>query len=158
MKTIGRGLLAGLAAGLVLAALDFVDGGTPGRTLPGVLRWFGITIANGTLSRLAGFVLLVVLGGLFGLLFAALQRKQAERGLGEQGRGVPLSRALVTGLLLGLLWWIVFSWLLSNSMNHRSPFALSFAGFLSTFPLDLLFGLVLGATYFQLQERGEARA
>lgn len=141
---IRRGLLAGILAGLVLAILNFVTDGTPGRTLPDALHWFGITIADPTISRFSGFFLLIVLGGLFGLIFGAFQRE----------RSISLSRALLSGLALGLAWWFVFSLVLANIMNHASsPFSLQFGGFLSTFPIDLLFGLVLGAIYYQLQQR-----
>jgi hypothetical protein len=144
MLNIRRGLLAGILAGLVLAILNFVTDGTPGRTLPDALHWFGITIADPTISRFSGFFLLIVLGGLFGLIFGAFQRE----------RSITLSRALLSGLALGLVWWFVFSLVLANIMNHASsPFSLQFGGFLSTFPIDLLFGVVLGAIYFQLQQR-----
>jgi hypothetical protein len=146
---IRRGLLAGILAGLLLAILNFVTDGTPGRTLPDALHWFGITIADPTISRFSGFFLLIVLGGLFGLIFGAVQ--------GE--RSITLSRALLSGLALGLVWWFVFSLVLANIMNHASsPFSLQFGGFLSTFPIDLLFGVVLGAIYFQLQQQRAAEA
>ncbi len=142
MTNIRRGLLAGLLAGLFLAILNFVTDGTPGRTLPDALHWFGITIADPTISRFCGFFLLIVLGGLFGLIFGAFQRNGI----------ITFSRALLSGLALGLVWWLVFSLVLTNIMNHASsPFSLQFGGFLSTFPIDLLFGVVLGATYYQLQ-------
>ncbi len=141
---IRRGLLAGLLAGLLLAMLNFVTDGTPGRTLPDALHWFGITIANPTISRFAGFFLLIVLGGVFGLIFGAFQRE----------RTITISRALLSGLILGLVWWLIFSLVLTNIMNHASsPFSLDFGSFLSTFPIDLLFGVVLGAIYYQFQER-----
>ncbi len=70
------GALAGLLAGLVLATLNFVTDGTPGRTLPEALQWFGIAIADPTTSRFAGFFLITVLGGEFGLIFGALQKER----------------------------------------------------------------------------------
>ena len=143
MTNIRMGLLAGLSAGLLLAMLNFVTDGTPGRTLPDALHWFGITIADPTISRFSGFFLLIVLGGISGLIFGALQRE----------RVITISRALLSGLALGLVWWLVFSLVLTNIMNHTSsPFSLQFGSFLSTFPIDLLFGLVLGAIYYQFQE------
>ena len=148
MQTLRRGLVAGLLAGLVLAMLDFVTDGTPGRLLPEALHWFGITIADPTISRFAGFFLLLVLGGVFGLIFAALQWE----------RIITSSRALLWGLALGLVWWLVFSLLLANIMSHHAPFSLDFGRFLSTFPIDLLFGVVLGAIYFQLQQQRRASA
>src|SRR5260370_10715280 len=143
MTNIRRGLLAGLSAGLLLAMLNFVTDGTPGRTLPDALHWFGITIADPTISRFSGFFLLIVLGGISGLIFGALQRE----------RVITISRALLSGLALRLVWWLVFSLVLTNIMNHASsPFSLQFVSFLSTFPIDLLFGFALGAIYYQFQE------
>ena len=144
MTHIRRGLFAGLLAGLLLAMLNFVSDGTPGRTLPDALHWFGITIADPTLSRFTGFFVLIVLGGIVGIIF----------GLVQGDRAIPISRALLSGLLLGLVWWLVFSLVLTNIMNHASsPFSFQFGMFFATFPIDLLFGLVLGAIYYQLQER-----
>ena len=149
MTSIRRGLLAGLLAGLILATLNFVTDGSPGRTLPDALHWFGIAIADPTNSRFAGFFLIIVFGGVFGLNFGAFQRE----------RIITISRALLSGLVLGLAWWFVFSLVLTNIMNHASsPFSLQFGRFLSTFPIDLLFGLVLGAIYFQFQEKPTAAA
>ena len=149
MTSIRRGLLAGLLAGLILATLNFVTDGTPGRTLPDALHWFGITLADPTTSRFASFFLIIVLGGVFGLIFGMFQRE----------RIITISRALFSGLVLGLAWWFVFSLVLTNIMNHdSSPFSLQFGRFLSTFPIDLLFGLVLGAIYFQFQEKPTAAA
>jgi len=116
--------------------------------LPAALHWFGITIADPTISRFAGFFLLLVLGGLFGLVFGALQRE----------RIITISRALLWGLALGFVWWLVFSLLLANTMSHHAPFSLDFGRFLSTFPIDLLFGVVLGAISFQLQQPHRASA
>jgi uncharacterized membrane protein len=149
MTSIRRGLLAGLLAGLILATLNFVTDGTPGRTLPDALHWFGIAIADPTTGRFAGFFLFIVLGGVFGLIFGAFQREKI----------ITISRALLSGLVLGLVWWLVFSLVLTNIMNHASsPISLEFGRFLSTFPIDLLFGLVLGTIYYQLQERRAATA
>jgi len=148
MHTLRGGLVAGLLAGLVLAMLDFVTDGTPGRLLPEALHWFGITIVDPTISRFAGFFLLIALGGVFGLIFGALQRE----------RIITISRALLSGLALGFVWWLIFSLLLANIMSHRAPFSLDFGRFLSTFPIDLLFGMVLGAISFQLQQQRAAAA
>jgi hypothetical protein len=70
MHTLRRGLLAGILASLVLALLDFVTDGAPGNGFLAVLHWFGLTIADPTISHWAGFLLLLVLGGvLWWLLF-----------------------------------------------------------------------------------------
>ena len=142
MTHIRRGLLAGLLAGLLLALLNFVTDSTPGRTLPDALHWFGITIADPTTSRFAGFFFLIVLGGIAGIIF----------GLVQGGRFISIGRALLSGLVLGLVWWLVFSLLLTNIMNHASSLLnLQFGMFLATFPINLLFGVVLGSIYYQLQ-------
>jgi hypothetical protein len=146
--TLRRGLAAGFLAGLVLAMIDFVTDGAPGNNFPSVLHWFGINPANSTISHFGGFFLLLVLAGIFGLIFGALQR------------ATPISagRALLLGLALGLLWWLIFGLLLNNIMNHASsPFSLSLGGFLASFPIDLLFGMLLGAIYLQLQGRQQRR-
>ncbi len=138
--TLRRGLLAGIFASLVLALLNFVTDGAPGSGFPAVLRWFGLTIADPTISRLSGFLLLLVLGGVFGLIFGALQR----------GKLITAGRALLTGLALGVLWWLLFEVVLANLTNHASsPLSLSFGQFLSSFPLAVLFGVLLGAIYIQ---------
>ena len=144
MTHIRRGLWAGLLAGLLLAMLNFVTDGTPGRTLPDVLHWFGITITDPTLSRFGGFFLLIILGGIAGIIFGIVQGK----------RIITISQALLSGLVLGLVWWVIFSLLLANIMNHSSsPLNLQFGMFLATFPIDLLFGMVLGSIYYQLQDQ-----
>ena len=149
MQTLRRGLLAGFLASLVLAMFDVVTVGAPGNGLPAALHWFGITVADPTLSRWAGFFLLIVLGGVFGLIFGALQRDKL----------ITAGRALLTGLALGVLWWLIFELVLTNIMNHASsPFSLSFGRFLSSFPLDVLFGVLLGAIYVQWQGRQAAEA
>lgn len=149
MHMLRRGLLAGVLASLVLAAFDFVTDGAPGNGLPPVLRWFGITVADPTISRWAGFFLIVLLGGVFGLIFGALQR----------GTVMTASRALLTGLTLGVLWWLIFDLVLTNILNHASsPLSLSFGRFLSSFPLDVLFGVLIGAISIQWQARHAAEA
>ena len=141
-STLRRGLVAGLLAGLVLALFDFVTDGAPGNNFPAVLHWFGLRPANSTLSHYGGFFLLLVLACLFGLIFAVPLR----------GTLVSASRALLWGLALGFAWWLLFGLLLNNIMNHAaSPVSLSLGGFLASFPIDLLFGVLLGAIYLQLQ-------
>jgi hypothetical protein len=147
MHTVRRGLLAGVLASLVLALLDFVTDGAPGNGFPSVLHWFGFTIADPTISRLSGFFLLLVLGGIWGLIFGVLQSDT----LSTSGR------ALLTGLALGVLWWLIFDVVLTNILNHASaPFSLSFGRFLASFPLDVLFGILLGAIFIQWQGRQAA--
>jgi len=142
MQLLRRGLLAGILASLVLATFDFVTDGAPGNGFPGVLHWFGITIADPTISRWVGLLLLLVLGGVFGLLFGALQR----------GKLITTGRALLTGLVLGVFWWLLFEVVLVNITNHASsPFSLSFGQLLASFPLAVLFGVLIGAIFIQWQ-------
>jgi len=142
MHTLRRGFLAGVLASLVLALLDFVTDGAPGNGFPGVLRWFGLTVADPTLSRWVGLLLLLVLGGAFGLLFGALQR----------GKLMTTGRALLTGLAHGVLWWLLLEVVLASITNHTpAPINLNFANFLSSFPLAVLFGILLGAIFMQWQ-------
>jgi hypothetical protein len=149
MQPLRRGLLAGILASLVLAMFDFVTVGAPGNGLPAALHWFGIALADPTLSRWVGLLLLIVLGGVFGLIFGALQRDKL----------ITAGHALLTGLALGVLWWLIFELVLTNIMNHASsPFSLSFGRFLSSFPLDVLFGVLLAVVYVQLQGRQAAEA
>jgi hypothetical protein len=146
MQPLRRALLAGILASLVLALFDFVTDGAPGNGFPAVLRWFGFTIADPTISRLSGLLLLLVLGGVFGLIFGALQR----------GKPITTGRALLTGLALGILWWLLFEVVLTNITNHASsPFSLSFGQFLASFPLAVLFGVLLGAIFIQWQGQHE---
>ena len=44
--------------------LNFITDGTPGRTLPDALHWFGVIISDPTLSRFTGYFVLIVLGGI----------------------------------------------------------------------------------------------
>jgi hypothetical protein len=149
MHTLRRGLLAGVLASLVLAMFDFVTDGAPGNGLPPVLHWFGITIADSAISHWAGLFLLIVLGAVWGLIFGALQRVKF----------ITAGRALLTGMVLGVLRGLIFELVLTNILNHApSTFSLSFGRFLSPFPLNVLFGVLIGAIYIQWQGRHAAEA
>ena len=148
MHTLRRGFLAGVLASLVLALFDFVTDGAPGNGFPSVLRWFGIPLANPTISHWVGLFLLLVLGGVFGLIFGAIQR----------GKPSTTGRALLTGLALGVLWWLLLEVVLANLTNLApSPFSMNFANFLSSFPLATLFGVLLGAIFMQWQGHDGSR-
>jgi hypothetical protein len=149
MVTIRRGFLTGLFAGLVLAMLDVVVDGAPGNGLQEVLRWFGITFANAGLARLAGFALVIALGGVFGILFGFIFNK-------INGQVASIGRAIPLGLLLGFAWWLLLSQMLCNIAHHMSPLSFTFAGTLLTLPLNLVFGIVLGTAYYQFQAKSEA--
>ena len=149
MAAIRRGLLTGLFAGLVLAMLDVVVNGAPGNGLQEVLRWFGVTFADAGIARLAGFVLVIVLGGVFGILFGLILNRMNQE-------AVTINRAIPLGLLLGFAWWLLLSQALCNIVHRLSPFSFNFTGILLTLPLNLLFGVVLGTAYYQLQSRSAA--
>ncbi len=146
MTAIRRGLGTGLFAGLVLAMLDFVVNGAPGNGLPEVLRWFDISISNVGISRPGGFALLIVLGGIFGLIFGAITHTMKHH-------TIQSSKALLLGLGLGFAWWLILSEVLCNIAYKNTPLSLNLTGILSTLPLDLVFGIVLGTAYYRLQER-----
>lgn len=148
MVAIRRGLLTGLFAGLVLAMLDVVVSGAPGNGLQEVLRWFGITFADAGIARLAGFALVIALGGVFGILFGFIFNR-INRQAASIGRAIPL------GLLLGFAWWLLLSQILCNIVHNISPFSFSFSGTLLTLPLDLLFGIVLATAYYQFQAKSK---
>ncbi len=146
MAAIRRGLLTGLFAGLVLAMLDVVVDGAPGNGLQEVLRWFGVTFADAGIARLAGFVLVIVLGGMFGILFGLILNRMNQE-------AVTINRAIPLGLLLGFAWWLLLSQALCNIVHRLSPFSFNFTSILLTLPLNLLFGVVLGTAYYQMQSR-----
>lgn len=148
MATVRRGLLTGLFAGLVLAMLDVVVDGAPGNGLQEVLRWFGVTFANAGLARLAGFALVIALGGVFGILFGLIFSRINRQ-------AVSIGRAIPLGLLLGFAWWLLLSQMLCNMAHHMSPFSFTFTGTLLTLPLNLVFGVVLGTAYYQWQAKSE---
>lgn len=133
MKSLREGLIAGLLVGVLLGALFFVDYG-PGSALGRVAAWFGLD--NPATGRLIGFFLLIILCGLFGVLFGALQRNQIP----------TLARSLVTGLLTGVIFWVLIALLLGTVINHKR---LDFGEFLYGFVMLLVYGALLGSVYFQ---------
>ena len=137
MRNILRGLYSGLAAGAILGLLYFVDYG-PGNGLYSIARWFALD--NKDTGRWAGFAILIVLGGLFGLLFGVLQGN----------RRTTIKQALLTGLALGAAWWIIFAFIVALFVGHMPLAGLNIASFLYSFVLCLLGGFLIGAVYFQI--------
>ncbi|GAC1370137.1 MAG: hypothetical protein NVS2B12_29740 [Ktedonobacteraceae bacterium] len=134
MNTIlQRGATSGLLAGLILGVLFFVDYG-PGASLLKSAGWFGLAQTGG--AKWFGFLILVVLGGLFGLLFGLLQRN----------RTVELGRSLLMGLAMGLAWWVIVALIIGTAINHVK---LDLGGFLYSFVMLLLYGVLLGSLFFQ---------
>src|SRR5260221_1846707 len=145
MNTLRQGAVAGLLAGLILGMLGFVDYG-PGNPLGGVARW--LALDNRATGRGAGFLMLIVLGGLFGLLFGFLQRN----------REVTLSRSLVLGLAVGAAFWLIVTVLL-GAVIFQAKFDLGIVfGLFQALVLLLVYGTVVGTIYFQSVVRrvGEA--
>ena len=143
MNTLRQGAVAGLLAGFILGILGFVDYG-PGNTLGGVARW--LALDNRATGRLAGFLMLIVLGGLFGLLFGVLQRNHAT----------TLGRSLSLGLAMGAVFWLIFPIFFGTLIFH-ARFDLGLFGFFQALVLLLVYGALLGTIYFQsMVRRAEA--
>src|SRR5258706_3023906 len=137
MKTVRQAFLAGILAGFLAALLFLVDYG-PGNSLHGVARWLGLDSQGA--GKFVGFLLMLVLGGVFGLLFGVLV-----------GRWRPgLGRWLLTGLVIGAIWWVLVVLVIRTGINHLR---LNFGDFLiSSVPL-LVYGLLLGSIAFQWREQ-----
>lgn len=131
--TIQRGATSGVLAGLILGILFFVDYG-PGASLLKSAGWFGLSQSAG--AKWFGFLILIVVGGLFGLLFGVLQRNGP----------VELGRSLLLGLAMGLAWWLIVALLIGTGINHVK---LDLGGFLYSFIMLLLYGTLLGSLFFQ---------
>ncbi len=133
MKSIQNGLLAGLFAGLVLAVLFFLDSGS-GNLLHNPARWLALDSKEA--GRFVGFLLLIVLGGLFGVFFGLIERR-GERTLG---------RSLLLGGATGVLFWIIIPFLFGTLINHG---LFDLGRFLYSFVPLLLYGMLLGSFFFQ---------
>ncbi|HAE83956.1 MAG TPA: hypothetical protein DDW33_05505 [Ktedonobacter sp.] len=136
MNTLLRGLYSGFAAGTLVALLFFVDYG-PGNGLHGVARWFALD--NHDTGKWIGFLLLIVLGGLFGLLFGVLQGQ----------RKLTISRAILTGLALGVALWFIFAFVVATFIGHIPLASFNLSSFLYPFVLSLFLGFLIGTVYYQ---------
>ena len=140
MRRILQGGLAGLLAALVTSLFWFVDYG-PGNSLHTVAHWLMLD-SSGT-GKQMGFLLLLLLGVLFGLLFGTTVRVWRS----------TLGGFLLRGLGIGAAYWLLVAFLFGKLVFHGS---LDFGGFLySSVPL-VIYGLVLGSLAFQLQSRQRA--
>ncbi len=131
-KRIQNGLLAGLLAGLLLAILFFADYG-PGGLLHNPAKWLGLDSKDA--GKYVGFILLIVLGGIFGIVFGAIEGK----------REITLGRSLLLGIATGVVFWIIVP-LLFGGINHVQ---MNFGNFLYSFVPLILYGVLLGAFSFQ---------
>ena len=131
MAYLRRGAAAGLLAGFVVALLFFVDYG-PGTNLSTIAHWFALS--GSSLDKLVGFVLLLAVGTLFGLVFGAVCGR----------RRLTMSQSVLAGLLTGVVWWVVIVWLLGTIIRHGQQ---SLYGVMLFLMSSLLYGLVLGSLY-----------
>ncbi len=138
--TIRHGATSGALAGLFLGILFFVDYG-PGGSLLKSASWFGLSHSGG--AKWFGFLILIALGALFGLLFGILQRN----------RPIELGRSLIVGLAMGLSWWLIVVLLIGTGINHVT---LNLGGFLYSFTMLLLYGILLGSLFYQLKIKPKA--
>jgi hypothetical protein len=137
MMHIRRGLVAGFLAGSLVALLFFVDYG-PGANLATIAHWFAL--AGTGVDKLLGFVLLSILGAIFGLLFEAIF-----------GRWVStMSQVMLAGLATGVVWWVVVFLLLGTVIRHHSQ---SMYGMMLFLMVSLLYGLALGSFSLSLPQR-----
>ena len=133
LRTIRLELLAGVMAGFLAALLYVVDSG-PGNSLHGVARWFALDSQGA--GKFIGFLLMLGLGAIFGILFAMVMGK----------RQVTLGRSLGVGLLMGFTWWVVVAFLIGvvvNQLQFNLPFLLA------TFVPLLVYGLLLGSISYR---------
>ncbi|HZU01063.1 MAG TPA: hypothetical protein VFA10_15450 [Ktedonobacteraceae bacterium] len=137
-QTVQRGLRAGALAGLLLVGLFFVDYG-PATSLATIARWFALD--GNPWSKLLGALLLVIVGAVFGGLFAALVRLWSP----------SLWHSVLLGLVTGLGFWVLLVLLLSTVVWHIQQ---SLYGMLFWLVMSLLYGLVLGSLYGQFERAG----
>src|SRR6266536_6186369 len=140
-QAVQRGRRAGALAGLLLVGIFFVDYG-PATSLTTIARWFALD--GNPWSKLIGAILLVMVGAVFGGLFAALVRLWSP----SQFNSVPI------GLVAGLCWWGLLVLLLSTAVRHIQQ---SLYGTLFWLVISLLYGLVLGSLYGTFQRQENAR-
>ncbi len=134
-----KGLVAGLLAGLVLAALFFVDYG-PGGLLHDPARW--LALDSNDAGKFVGFVLFIVLGGAFGVLYGIIHGR----------REATLGRSLLLGAATGTLFWVIVPLLSGVIINH---WQFNLGDLLISFVPLLLYGLLLGSFFFQMAPGGQ---
>ncbi|MFL5624936.1 MAG: hypothetical protein ACJ788_05005 [Ktedonobacteraceae bacterium] len=135
MNHLRRGLVAGVFAGLLVALALFVDYG-PGANLSTIAHWFAL-VGTGA-DKLIGFVLLLLLGAAFGLLFGVVVGR----------RVFTMDQLVLAGLVTGFVWWVVL--LLGTVIRQMQQSVYDMMLFLV---ISLLYGLALGSLYVQLPQR-----
>jgi hypothetical protein len=132
-RRVSEGVLAGAFSGLLIAVMLFVNYG-PGNELGFVARWLGL--GSFPQAKLLGFVLVVASGALFGLLFGLFMSRSRFN----------LLRAVLAGLLTGLLWWLVLPVLFGILIRRES---LALYTLLLFLVLGLVYGIVLSHVYWK---------
>ncbi|GAC1350080.1 MAG: hypothetical protein NVSMB27_29210 [Ktedonobacteraceae bacterium] len=130
---MGRQLRQGLVAGVLVALLFVIDGGL-GNSHSTVAHWFALDSKEG--GKVVGFFLLLLLGSVFGLHFRVVAGRLR----------LKLGRWLLTGPVVGVVCWLLVALHLGTSLNHVR---LTFGGFLCSFILQLVYGLLLGSIAWQ---------
>ncbi|HLZ55388.1 MAG TPA: hypothetical protein VKR06_00460 [Ktedonosporobacter sp.] len=138
LRTLRQGLLAGGLAGLFIALLFFVDT-SPGNGFHRVAQW--LALDSQTAGKFVGFLLLLLLSLVFGMLFGVVARRMPA----------ALGVWLLTGLAIGALWWIIVVLFLGMIIHHVP---LTFGAFLSTSIPLLVYGIVLGSLSFLWRQPG----
>jgi hypothetical protein len=136
MRSIRYGLLAGGLAGLLLVGLLFYDEG-PSNQLIFVAQSFGLD-GHGA-SRGAAALLLLILGTIIGGLFGALLRQPS----------ISRGKALLCGLVAGVLWWAIL-YLLLGVVVQRLAFPLYLL--MLYLVVSLVYGLALSSVFVSLRE------
>jgi len=127
------GLIAGLIAGIIMAIVLFADAG-PANDLHTAATWVGLDSPSS--GRLVGFLVIIILGAIFGLLF----------GFGMARLPNTLGRSIVVGLVTGLVWWIIVVPIITVIVHHMN---FSFGQYLYYFVPLLAYGMLLGTIYYQ---------
>lgn len=141
MSNIVRGVYAGFLASLFVDVLYFVDYG-PGNGFYGVANWFSVGTKD--TGKFYGFLIILILGILFGLLFGVVLSGRKH---------ITIGRALATGFGFGVAWWVIFAFLIANFVGRTPISHLTIGLFLQYFVPCLIYGLLLGAIYFQSTAR-----
>ncbi len=135
MRTTLRGGLAGLLAGLITLLFWLVDYG-PGNNLHTVAHWLMLDSAGS--GKQIGFLVWLVLSGLFGLLFGIVARVWRP----------TLGSFSLLGPVIGAIEWLLVVFIIGTLLSHGQ---LELGGFLYTVVPMLTYGLLLGNIAFQFQ-------
>jgi len=83
---------------------------------------------------------MLILGGVFGVLFGVVARRWRP----------ALGRWLLTGLVVGALWWVLVVLVIGTGIHHLR---LDFGTFLFSSISLLMYGLLLGSISFRWRQQ-----